>query len=58
MKSDLIDIDAIIKHETDKAYLLDFGGSKPEWVPKSRVQNNGDGTFAMPEKLAIEKGMV
>ena len=52
-----IDIDAEIVHETDKAYLLDVGG-REVWVPKSQVQNNEDGTFTLPEWLAIEKELV
>ena len=57
-KSDLVDIDATVQHQTDAAYLLDHGGAAPAWVPKSQVEDNGDGTFTMPEWLALEKGMV
>lgn len=57
MKSDLVDIAAEIRGETDKAYRLS-DGVKTEWVPKSQVEDNGDGTFAMPEWLAKEKGFV
>jgi hypothetical protein len=56
-KSDLIDIAAKIQGETDKAFRL-FDGTKTEWVPKSQVENNHDGTFAMPEWLAKAKGFV
>jgi hypothetical protein len=69
MKSDLIDIAADIRHETDHAYLLadgrtevKKGDTKPSelrvWVPKSQVQENDDGTFTMPEWLALEKGFI
>jgi hypothetical protein len=54
---ELHDISAEIKGETEKAWKL-FDGSKTEWVPKSQVQNNGDGTFTMPEWLAEEKGFI
>ena len=57
-KSDLVDVDATLRHETGKAYLLDHGADEPAWVPKSQVEDNGDGTFTMPEWLAIEKGMI
>lgn len=57
-KSDLVDIDATVRHRTDSAYLLDVGGNAPVWVPKSQVEDNGDGTFTMPEWLAMEKGMI
>jgi hypothetical protein len=56
-RSDLIDIAAEIKGETDKAWRL-FDGDRTEWVPKSQVEDNGDGTFAMPEWLAVDKGFV
>lgn len=58
MASDrLTDIAAEIRGETPKAFRL-FDGSKTEWVPKSEVENNGDGTFTMPEWLAHEKGFI
>lgn len=57
-KSNLIDIAATIQRETDKAYCLDIGGDEPVWFPKSQVENNEDGTFAMPEWLAKEKGAI
>ncbi len=58
MNSDLIDIEAVLRHETDGAFLLDHEGDNPVWVPKSLVQDNGDGAFAMPEWLALEKGLI
>lgn len=67
--SKLIDVSAELRHETDNAYLLYDGRSeikkgdnKPSelriWVPKSQVENNDDGTFTMPEWLALEKGFI
>jgi hypothetical protein len=56
-KSDLIDISAEIKGESAKAYRL-YDGARTEWVPKSQCENNGDGTFAMPEWLAKDKGFI
>ncbi|WP_428491621.1 hypothetical protein [Rhodopila sp.] len=59
MKSDLIDIAGTIQHETDKAYLVDTGLEKPVWLAKSMVEHDpADGTFAMPEWLAMEKGLI
>lgn len=55
--SRLCDISAQLKHETPKAFLL-YDGSREEWVSKSLVENNGDGTFTMPEWLAQEKGFI
>ena len=56
-RSDLVDITAELRGETDKAFRL-FDGERAEWVPKSQVEDNGDGTFAMPEWLALEKGFL
>lgn len=53
----LVDIAAEIQGETDKAWRLSDGDTT-EWVPKSQVEDNEDGTFSMPEWLAIEKGFV
>jgi hypothetical protein len=56
-KSELFDMAAKKVGETDKAYRLS-DGIKTEWVPKQYVEDNKDGTFTMPEWLAIEKGFV
>lgn len=67
MSNKLIDISAVIRHETDSAYLLYDGRSEKKdgkdvelrvWVPKSQVENNDDGTFTMPEWLALDKGFI
>jgi len=34
------------------------GGKLGVWVPKSLVEDNRDGTFTMPEWLALEKGLI
>lgn len=54
-KDKLFDLTAEKQGETAKAWRL-FDGSKTEWVPKSQVEDNGDGTFTMPFWLAKEKG--
>lgn len=56
-RSDVVDIAARVRHETEKAWLLD-DGDRQEWIAKSQAEDNGDGTFAMPEWLATEKGFV
>lgn len=56
-KSELFDVAAEVKGETDKAIRL-FDGSHTEWVPKSQVEDNGDGTFTMPTWLAKDKGFI
>lgn len=56
-KEKLIDIAAEVRGETDRAWQL-FDGTKTEWVPKSQVEQNDDGTFTMPEWLAVDKGFI
>lgn len=56
-RSELIDIAAEVRGETEKAYRL-HDGTKTEWVPKQFVEDNKDGTFAMPEWIAKEKGFI
>lgn len=56
-KSELYDFAAEQRHETEKAVLL-FDGEKEIWVPKAQTQDNGDGTFTIPEWLAIEKELI
>jgi hypothetical protein len=55
--SPLVDIEARIKVETEKAWLLDTGTAEA-WVPKSQVEDNKDGTFTMREWLAEDKGLI
>ena len=57
MAEKLIDIAGEVRGETDKALRL-YDGSRTEWVPKRYVDDNGDGTFTMPEWLAHEKGFI
>lgn len=56
-KPELIDIAAEIKAETEKAFRL-YDGKVTEWVPKSQVEKNDNGTFTMPEWLAQDKGFI
>lgn len=56
-RSDLVDISAELRGETDKAFRI-FDGTTTDWVPKSQVEQNDDGTFTMPEWLAKEKGFI
>ena len=56
-KRELVDIEAKVRGETDKAWRL-FDGKTTEWVPKSQVEKNDDGTFTMPEWLAQDKGFI
>jgi hypothetical protein len=54
---ELIDIAGEIRGETPKAIRL-YDGKTTEWVPRSQVEDNGDGTFTMPEWLAKDKGFI
>lgn len=56
-RKELVDIAAEKKGETERALRL-FDGATTEWVPKSQVEDNGDGTFTMPEWLAKDKGFI
>jgi hypothetical protein len=56
-KSRLVDIEAELLMETEKGYRID-DGKTTDWVPKSQVEQNDDGTFTMPEWLAQEKGFI
>ena len=60
MKSDLVDIEVVIKIETAKAVLVN-DGKRDVWLPLSQVEMERDDekTFVtMPEWLAIDKGLV
>lgn len=56
-RRELIEIAAEVRGESDKALRL-HDGTRTEWVPKSQVHDNRDGTFTMPEWLAQEKGFI
>lgn len=52
-----IDIAGEKRAETEKAFQL-YDGKTTAWVPKSQVEDNRDGTYAMPEWLAKDKGFI
>jgi hypothetical protein len=52
----LFDFAAALKHETELAYLVN-DGERDYWLPKSMTERNADGTFTVPEWLAIERGI-
>lgn len=55
-ESDLVDITCTLRHQTDKAYLVD-DGDKQVWVPKSQCEYD-DGVLTLPEWLARDKGFI
>lgn len=56
-KPELTDIAAKVVDESPRALRL-YDGALTAWVPKSQVEDNGDGTFTMPLWLAKEKGFI
>jgi hypothetical protein len=58
-RSDIVDIACVILHETELAWLIDAGTDDHVWIPKSIVEYDPtDGTMAMPEWMAHEKGLI
>ena len=53
---DIIELDCAIKHETEKAYLVE-GDHGDVWLAKSMCEHDGE-TLQLPEWLAIEKELV
>jgi hypothetical protein len=57
-RSDIVDIACEILAETERAVQI-YDGTVEVWLPKSQVEiDREDGTVAMPEWLATEKGLV
>lgn len=57
MSKRLTEITADLIHETKDALKLETDKGVG-WVPKSVTEDNEDGTYTLPEALAIEKGLV
>jgi hypothetical protein len=56
-KRELVDIEAEVRGETDKAIRL-HDGIRTDWFPKYLVEDNRDGTFTIPVWLAQERGFI
>lgn len=59
-RSDVIDVNVHLHHETDKAVLVSDTGDKDDavWLPKSQIEIEPDGAthvVSLPEWLAIER---
>lgn len=59
---DIIEVQVTLKHETEKAYLVDVGDGGV-WVPKSLCEFEPgagvrDGLLQISEDFAIEKGLL
>jgi hypothetical protein len=58
-RSDIVDIDCIITRQTERAYCVDAGTGHDVWLPKSLCEWDAeDKTMAMPEWLAMDKGLI
>ena len=53
----LCDLEGVVRGETEKAIRL-VVGDRSAWLPKSMVEDNGDGTFTLPEWLAKDKELI
>lgn len=66
-KSNLVDVEVYLHHETERAVLVSTAGNRVNavWLPKSRIEveahpsgNKHFRTITVPEPLAIEKRLV
>ena len=64
-QSNLVDIAAVKRIEKGGGTAHFQGELDPQngreiwiWVPTSQIQDNGDGTFTLPEWLAKDKGLI
>lgn len=57
-----VDLEVVIKRETDKAYLIDHGGEAEVWMSKSQIKNGAKNgrtvTLTVTEWIANEKGLI
>lgn len=60
-RSDIVDITADLRHETEAAWLV-FDGARQAWLPKSMVEleivRGSLCEIALPEWLAREKALI
>lgn len=58
-RSNLIDVNADLIFETEKAYKVRSDAGKEVWIPKSLCEHDEDkGVFTMSIGIAEEKGLV
>jgi hypothetical protein len=63
MKSDIIDIDVMVAHRTEKAVLVHTGNKEEAvWLPLSMIEIEqehwGHAIVTLPERMALEKGLI
>lgn len=55
----LVDVEARLRLETERARCFDVGKPIDVWIPKSQHEwDDGEQKITMPEWLAIDKGLV
>lgn len=55
---DIVTVSVDLIHQTEKAYLVNAGTKAGNvWMPKSQCEYD-DGELQLPERLAIDKGLV
>ena len=61
-RDEVVELDVVIKRETDRAYLIDHGGDEEVWMPKSQVRGLVRGPkmvkLIVTEWIANEKGLI
>lgn len=55
---DIIEVSVIIKHQTEKAILVDNLKDKPIWLPKSQIEIQSETEISLPEWLAVDKELI
>lgn len=60
MKSNIVDLDAVLQAETELARCFKFEEDGIEiWIPKSQHEwDEHDWIVSLPERIAIEKGLI
>lgn len=61
MKSNVVDVEVKLHHQTERAILVSDDGDKANavWLPLSQIEwDEADGIVTMPEWLATEKGFI
>ena len=56
-RSDIVDVAGEILAQTEKAIQF-YDGNVTVWLPRSQIEIGDDGTVAMPEWLAKDKGLI
>lgn len=64
MRSNVVDLEVTLHHETEKAYKVSTSGEDEDavWVPKAAAEMEFKGgsfyEMTLPEQMAIDKGLV